>query len=243
MAVFFNCLDKKTKPSCILQGLGNQCIDHDVGEMCNNHLKIFSMQNRLTSYVDGHNNQKTRPETLYFSHNNLSLPLFRNKNNIVSTQQIHQFAKNAEKLHLIDGTKLAQIISCYCGLNTYVDDLTPDCRTWLDEEKNFVNFFDGNKVTKHLSKNLPRLHKLLLKHCYPSIVKNLKSDTTTYMLENVHFEYDNATDGYYLTLTNKDLLLKYTDQPNCVASPLVISGCRFIDDDENIIHLRRSRLN
>lgn len=234
MSNFFNCTNtRQNLKNCPFREIGN-CFDYVSDEICNGHLKMFNLENRADSLTDGNNTTTTRIHTYYNSLQNIQIPLFVDSKGRVNTNQIYQFCKSIEQRFGTNSEKLYNVIACLNGISAFIEPLNSYNRSWLDEPTTTVDFFYGPTFTDFPSlTKLPKLHRIILAHTYPSITINKKTDEPTNLLPNLVYTYDQASDSFNLTLTNKEMVLKLTEANNSLATPLVLSAKREINPDNN----------
>uniref|UniRef100_A0A0C9REG7 Fam188a protein n=1 Tax=Fopius arisanus TaxID=64838 RepID=A0A0C9REG7_9HYME len=97
--------------------------------------------------------------------------------------------------------------------------------SWLTDKSTKIIVQEQSTVTA--MQELPELHKILFYYAKPSAIINAIDKSQVYFIPNVSLEYDPLSSGtptYNFIVPNKKLLLKWTNKPNCVASPIVLNA-------------------
>lgn len=208
--------------SCLMSSLGN-CKGNVSPYICNNHYRFFGLVNQLVHYTDGENETVSRVVTYACSVNNLSIPLFLDDTGKVLLNEIHSFSANvAHNFPNTNADDLSNIIACNLGLSAQEDV----CKLggWLDDVSSEVILHDVNAGEVRSTKDLPKLHRILFHYTLPSMTYNESTHSHVYFVDNIGLIRCPVTGRYKFSLLNKQNVLKYTDHPNCVATPLVLTA-------------------
>nr|WOJ45344.1 vp39 [Apis mellifera nudivirus] len=222
----FNDINVEQKKSCRFKDV-SPCRELVSNFICNEHAAIFGLTYKTASYQNGNNDVWTNIETYISSSANFSLPLFLDPSGEILTSEIHAFALAAcNSFPNIRVEALKNVIACYMGMNAY--DTNCSYGGWLDEDSTRIIVQDNNNMVKTLN-YLPALHKMLLHYTKPSTVRNTANDSQIYLVPNLSLQYDinNSTQAtYQFIVPNKKILLKWTNKPDCVATPIVLNAIR-----------------
>lgn len=189
--------------------------------ICNGHAELFGITYKLASYLDGNNNAWSNIESYISSSSSFNLPLFIDANGEISMSEIHSFALSVSTTHPnIKIEAFQNAIACLMGINAY-DNM---CKFggWLDEEFSTVLVQDNNDVRS--INDLPHLHALLFHYSKPSLSLNNSDGSQVYLIPTISLQYDMST--YKFRVPNERSVLKWTTQPNCVATPIVLNAIR-----------------
>lgn len=224
MASLFACRPdtaQQTK-SCVLFGV-SQCRDQVSHVICNAHASIFGLINKTVSYHDGENNQTTKIVTYISASNNVSIPLFMDSHSKISIGEIQAFAINACNLHPeIKVDKLASQIACLMGVNMRMHDYCP--KSWFDDANSALIIRNSSGKVQYF-KSLPQLHKCLFYFVNASNIRH-SNISETYLVPNLSLTRNDSSDTYSFIVPRKNNILKYTNHPDCVATPVVLDGIR-----------------
>lgn len=202
------------------------CRDQVSKHICNEHARIFGLAYRVVSYTNGNNDCWSSIESYICSNSNFHLPLFIDTNCEVLMSEIQSFALAAcNTFPNIKLKGLEDAIACLMNLSAYDNNCT--FGGWLDDENTrlIVQNQDGVQGLSYI----PPLHRLLFHHSKPSLTRNSVDGSQIYLVPNVSLQYDvsNSTAAtYHFVVPNKEYVLKYTDNPDCVATPLVLNAIR-----------------
>lgn len=224
---------------CIFKGMGS-CGDHVSKFLCNNHSHIFGLIYKKAHYTNGDNEEWTRINTYVRTQSNFNIPLFKDKNDMISMTQVNNFAMKVCANHPnINSDQLSNIICCYLGLSASEDH----CKLggWLDDSHIIVR--DDQDRLRYFA-NLPKLHKILFHYALPSITINAADNNSqVYLVDNVTLTYRSDDASYSFITPTKSIVLKYTNYPNYVATPIVLSGVRVISRSREDVAFRPMQRN
>lgn len=202
------------------------CRDQVVPYICNNHAALFGLEYRMVNYTNGENESWTRYVTYAVSTGSICIPTFEGADRAVNANDVRAFTLNiSNQFPNINVRKLDRVLETLLGINTVSLD---NCiRTWLDEASTRLIYrtADGPRVYEG---SLPLLHRILFSYCKPSNVQSGRS--YIYSIPNLIITQDDITKKKAFVVPNKSILLKMTDKPNCVATPLVLEAIRVITD-------------
>lgn len=208
--------------------------------ICNEHLQWFGLFAKRCDYTDGENNNTSRIEIYCTSYNSLRIPLFINPSGVYILDQINNFANEIKsKFNNVDTIKLCNALTCSVGLSNsrFLDNCL--IGSWLNEPDVMLFVKDRNGELSTIDvKMLPNLHKILFWHVKPSCIRNRTTDSYTYSPHTLILKYEPSSDSYMFELENKSIVLKYTDNPDCVATPLVLCAIRYITKSKENIEYR-----
>jgi hypothetical protein len=181
--------------------------------------------------MNGENHNFSRIEMFAITPSNLELPLFLDSNGVVQTNAIWNYSANVYAKNMnIDKIEFGNILACLCGINAVVDSCYDLRGTWLSESNNaLVVDTATNAVSYFPVARLPLLHKIIFFHAHASVTKNKGTDTQVFMPDNVQLMFDDLESSFQFRFVNKQNLLKLTTNPNCVATPLILTAKREID--------------
>lgn len=222
----FNCTPvtqmRRQDTACVFSSLNN-CKEHVSKYLCNNHARIFGLVYKHAHYTDGDNEMVSRIVTYTSAVNNLSIPLFCDEDGKVLLNEVHTFATNvAHNYPNINADDLSNIIACNLGLSAQEDM----CKLggWLDDASSQVILHDVTTGALRSTKDVPKLHRILLHYTVPSLTYNESTQAHVYFVDNIGLVRSPVTGTYKFSLLNKQNVLKYTDHANCVATPLVLTA-------------------
>lgn len=229
MTSLFTCqpLNNAQQPkTCIFKGV-SPCQDQVSHVICNAHAAIFGLINKPASYKNGDNDVWTKIHTYNVSSNNVSIPLFMDSNSKILMSEIRSFCINAcHNYRNITVEALITRISCLMGVN--INSAQDFCnKSWFDDPGSAL-IIRNNSGNIQYFKDLPQLHKYLFYYINASNIKNTASRSETYLVANLSLTRNDSSDTYAFVIPNKSYILKYTDDPDCVATPLVLDGIREI---------------
>lgn len=209
--------DRNSK-KCIFRNV-SACMGFVAGsEICNRHLAPFNLKLVHSHYCDANNERFSRPN-LYMT-GNLNVPLFRTPEGTVDTVAINTFAESAkDKDSQINEVELANAIACAMGISAIQPEKT---NSWLEDTPVYV--IDQNNEYSQLI--LPYLHRIIFKFALPAFISRvgpeyIMLDPNVVLTHNPYFV---GTDAFKFKVTKKSKTFVYTDEENCVASPLVLEA-------------------
>lgn len=217
---------------CVLYELGG-CADAVSPFLCNAHAEMFQLIYKLRDYTDGNNNHMPKIETYANTTTNLNIPLFIDQMGVASLPEICSFATQIQsnfRGRSFDIQKLINILSCLVGISAYNDTLC-NIGGWLNEPTSLLYAVHNDQIMTMRAKNVTRLFKVLFYYSYPSTTVTIKDDRTEeqqIMVENTALVYNSSTTSYAANFVNHETLLKWTRNPDCVATPIVLFGRREI---------------
>lgn len=226
MASLFGCQPDTAKPSksCVLYGV-SPCRDQVSHVICNEHSEIFGLINKTASYRDGNNNDSVKIVTYISATNNIHIPLFMDSTSKISLGEIQSFSLNAYNANKgINSQKLAAAIACLMGLDSSVRSYCPN--SWFDDT-NSALIIRNNTGEVQYFQSLPQLHKCLFHFAIPSIISQPNS-SKTFIVPNISLTRSDSSDSYVFVVPKKDNILKYTEHPDCVSTPVVLDAIRHI---------------
>lgn len=204
----------------------SSCSDQVSPYICNAHLKLFGLIAKECNYTDGDNNSSHKIELYCCSLNSLKIPLFKTSANVVSVEEMKAFASEVvSRFPEVDAQEFLSAIACQVGLNAVYPNAVCNLGGWLNDPSTNIITLSSNDLVYTNQSDIPYLHKLLFHHAYPSFTSN-KSEPEKYIYQphTVLLRHDNTTDTFYFELDNKQLVLKSTILPNCVATPLCLAA-------------------
>lgn len=210
--------------TCIFEGI-SPCREQISHVVCNAHAALFGLIYKTASYHDGENDIWTKIETYISSSNNINIPLFMDSNSKILMSEIRAFCINACNNHpSIKVEPLSARIACLMGVS--MNSAQDYCRkSWFDDP-NSALVIRNNTGDIQYFKDLPQLHKYLFYYINASNIRNSKTDTETYLVPNLSLTHNDSSDSYSFIVPNKKNILKYTDNPDCIATPLVLDGIK-----------------
>lgn len=222
-SMLFSCPPPKTEKNCIFRGIG-PCRDQVSHLICNAHAELFGLTYATCSYVNGNNDTWTKINTYVSSTTSLYIPLFIDNQNTLLVNEIRSFCINAANLYSVRVEELEQRIGCIMGVNLYAK--ADNCiKSWLDEPDSAL-ILRHNDANIQYFRDCPTLHKMLFYYTQPSYIKNTTTGTQIYSVANLSLTYNDATNTYAFVVPNKSILLKKTNKPDCMATPLTLDAIR-----------------
>lgn len=217
----FSCelgLYDRASKKCIFRNV-SACMGFITGsDVCNRHLAPFNLKLVYSHYCDANNERFSRPN-LYLT-GNLHVPLFRTAEGTVDTAAINTFAESAkDKDPQINSIEFANAIACAMGIAAVQPEKT---NSWLENAPVYV--VDQNREYSEIT--LPYLHRVIFKFALPAFTSRSGSEIIV-LDPNVVLVYNTAIvgiDAFKFKITNKSKTFVYTDEENCVASPLVLEA-------------------
>lgn len=229
MSSTFTCLplsNTKQQNVCMFEGV-SQCRDHVSQVICNAHALLFGLINKPTHYHNGDNDVYSKIVTYAAASNNINIPLFMDSNNKILMSEIRAFARNiGSNFSSINSAVFEERIACLMGLNMVPNQ--PLCRnTWFDDPGSAIIIRNSDAQIQYFNE-LPHMHKALFQYVSASNIRSAQSDTETYLIVNLSLTRNDSEDKYAFVTPNKATLLKYTDRPGCVATPLVMDAIQSV---------------
>nr|AHW98247.1 VP39 [Nilaparvata lugens endogenous nudivirus] len=213
-------------------GLGvSPCRDQVSQFICNVHSRFHGLIYKVAHYTNGDNDTWSRINTYVHTMSNLDIPLFKTQGNATLLSEIQNFTMNVCQMYpgLVKRELLAEKVSCLLCINAISDS----CKIggWLDEETSYLFIRGADRILRRYQ-NLPRLHKILFYYTKPSTTIN--GNTQLHLTDNALLNWQPSTSSYSFSLIGKQLLLKYTNDESCIATPIVLSGKRTTTPNSNI---------
>lgn len=228
MFTCYNQDDTEKKGTCRFKEV-SLCRDHVSKYICNGHAELFGITYKLQNYLDANNNAWSRIISYICSSSSFNLPLFVEESGEISISEIHSFALSVCATHPnIKKDAFKNAIACLMGINAYESNC--DCEGWLDDDSAKILVQKNNDIST-LS-GLPTLHKILFHYSKPSFIFNISEDSQLYMLPTISLQYDISS--FQFRVPNKDTVLKWTSQPNCVATPIVLNAMLDIKPNDKL---------
>lgn len=215
------------KRQCIFQGV-SACHEYIGEKICNHHLSMFSLTNKVVSYQNGDNDVWNKIVLYHTSPGNLNIPLFSTSDHKILMEEIRNFVRNVcTNFPGINLYLLEQKIAKYMGMSAVFTQA--NCRTgWLDDTSVRVIIRNPNSTTAQYLSNVPYLHKVLFAHAQASNIINSSSGGQIYLIPNVSLTMNEMNNSFMFQVINKKNILKYTDKPDGVATPIVLDAFRSI---------------
>lgn len=234
---FYRCPNPQVKQKfCIFENL-SQCAEQEAESICNKHFHIvFKLIAKQVDYTSVSNNHTTKLETYNCSNTKLKIMLFVDLNDgkvlMGDILQYSRYIVDNNKNQGINEIKLADILGYYLGLNAFnrVTDFT--FNSWLNDPGAYIGLMVGKTITYVEAKCLPPLYRRILAHTRPSFYYNKATKNKRVFLENLCLMLDESSNKYAFTSINDEVTLKYTNNKNCVATPLTLMAIH-IDYQEN----------
>lgn len=235
------------KEPCIFKGV-SPCYDQVHHKVCNAHLSLFGLICKSASYHNGKNDVRTTINTYATSPRSVNIPLFLDKEGTLMMDEIRTFTLNARHTHPgINVQVFAKLIACNLGFNMFALD---DCEVggWLSDTNSRVIIRDpanaavlwGNAGSGFFERTkFPYLHKVLFYYVRPSNTVTSTGDDI-YYITTLSLTVDSSGRLSFVT-PNEDILLKWTEADDCVATPLALDAIRKTDGTNNA--LRTNRIN
>lgn len=223
-------LFERSRQVCIYAGV-SPCRDQVSDFICNAHAKFHGLVYKRAHYTNGDNDTWSKINTYVCSVGNLNVPLFKHRG-IVMLSEIHNFAMNVCQMYPgVRRDLLADKISCLLGINATSE--TCKIGGWLDSPTSALTKRTAENTLKFYN-TIPRLHKILFYYTEPSTVaKPGTSDDNILLVRapNVELVYQANTNSYSFIVPEKKILLKYTNNDASIATPIVLSGRQWLNDD------------
>lgn len=223
----FSCVREDTRE--IKQCRGHKispCRGNQVSKFfCNEHAEIFHLYYQNTFYQNGNDDTWTSIDTFVTGTGLLNIPLFLDSNCEVLMSEIKTFALSAKhRKPNIDVRELENMIACYMNLTAYDNCVVGG---WLDDSSTKLIVQTGDTI-QSLS-YIPPLHKMLFFYTKPAILRNESDGSQVYLVPNVSLQSTMNTSSaqtYQFTIPNREYMLKYADQLNNLATPVVLNAIR-----------------
>lgn len=230
--------------NCIFKGIGT-CTDLVSTFCCNTHARMFGLVYKRRSYTNGHNRQWSSIVTYVHSITDLNLPLFVNADQKVYTDEIQNYVKSWQEQFNINENQVCEYATKILSL---ISAPMHSCVIpgWMGDSNSKIIIYDPtqNENSAFPVTALPLLYRMLLCYTIPSITKTKESRVD--FQHNITMKKSIGDTGvFHITMDNKDSVLKYTDNANCVATPLVLVGLFDVGETENTekIFITPTRLN
>ncbi|AUQ44003.1 vp39-like protein [Esparto virus] len=231
----YNNSSSRGSPQCVFEGV-SPCRDQVSHLICNEHSRLFGLIHQPASYCTDSGDVWTKINLYSASQNSLNIPLFMDINGKILMSEIKNFSINVcTRFPNINITEFQARIANLLGVQMY--GISPDCdQSWLSEVTSSL-IVRNNANGAYYYQNVSRLHKILFYYANVSNVRNSNTNTAIYLVPNLSLTYNNSSNVLSFIVINKKILLRYTDDPNCVATPIVLDGRRDIstgDQDQTI---------
>lgn len=226
MSSIFSCVqynESRIQKSCAFAGV-SPCRDQVAPRICNGHAEYFGLTYRTVTYHNGDNETWTKIVTYISAVSSLHIPLFLDATHKVLLNEIRAFAINTQSnFPNIRIEEFQDRIACLMGLNAFGN--SQDCYlSWLDDATSTVVVRRSGSI--QFLNELPALHRILFSCSEASNIRNTDANTYTYLVANVSLTYNEASGSFAFVVPNKSIVLKWTNRPNCVATPLVLDSIR-----------------
>lgn len=226
-------MNQRTPKMCIFNGV-SPCRDQVSPRICNAHAELFGLTYRLVSYLTGDNTPHTKIVTYVSSLNNLYIPLFVDSRNSVCLDEVQSFTMNLIQTYpSIRVDEFQSRMASLLGVSAY--DCPPCPMSWLDDTNSCLvvqytnSAGEGQIMYYH---HLPTLHRVLLAHCDASYL-SMSNARYNYRIPNIALRPEaNNPSRFAFQLLNKSMIFKWTNNPNCVATPLVLDALRKEETNE-----------
>lgn len=229
-----------------LKGCADQVSEH----ICNAHaVKYHGLYYAYVTMTDGNNDEIATIVTYVMSQNSINIPLFWDPLTlVVDLHAIRSYAKrvtgsrSGNNYREDEADAVFSVINNWMGVTSYVDHCT-DKRNWFDDhEKNCIILHD--RITQELRylTNLPTMHKQLFAYMPANFSEDLRTQRKTVLLNNFGLVIENDSPATF-KIMNPTHVFKKTRDPNCVATPLVISGIRYTTEKDKQVTYKRDNSN
>jgi len=235
MSSFFSCQSQfnngPEQRKCAFEGV-SPCRDHVSHLICNAHSRLFGLVHQPANYCTDAGDVWSKINVYAASQNSLSIPLFMDNTSKVLMSEIKTFTMTVcNRVPSIKVDVFQDRIAYLLGVNMYGN--IPDCnQSWLSEPNSALIVRSRNENVQYYN-NLPQLHRILLFYANASNIRNSNTGSTIYLIPNLSLTYNSSSDTFAFVVPNKKILLKYTDNPNCIATPIVLDGRREIISNSN----------
>lgn len=215
--------ENRIQKYCVFKDIG-PCRDLVNPRICNGHAEYFGLTYRIVTYHNGNNETWTKLVTYVSAVSSLYIPLFLDSTNKVLLSEIRAFAINTQSSYPnIRVEEFQERLACMMGITAFAN--IQDCHTsWLEDPTSTLVVRKNGNI--QFFNDLPLLHRILFGCSDASNVRNTDAGTYTYLVANVSLTYNEATASYAFVIPNKSILLKWTNKPNCVATPVVLDAIR-----------------
>lgn len=221
-------INEHKNKTCVFKGV-SACGDHVSHLICNNHAGLFGIIYKVANYKNGDNNVWTKIVTYISTNANLSIPLFQDSYAKILASDIRSFALNVCNINQnINVDEFQNRIACLMGVNIFTN-LEDSKKCWLDDPLTEIILRKVDEEPKAF-RGIPLLHKILFHYTSPSVIRNPKSGSQTYLVTNLSLTYNHANDRYSFEVPNGSCVLKWTENENCVATPIVLDAIRVISE-------------
>lgn len=245
---FYKCPNPQIRQKfCVFENL-SQCSDQEGEFFCNRHLHtIFKLYIKPADYTTVSNNHSNKLETYICSNTKLKINLFvnkRNDRNEVLMSDILQYARyvaDNNKNQGLNEIKLADALGYYLGLNAFTRVTDYSFRSWVNEPGVYIAQLDGRNITYIEGKSLPTLHQMILAHMRPSFYYNIATKNKRVFLENFCLMLDESSNKYMFSSINDEFTLKYTNNRNCVATPMTVMAIHIDYQEDKATSFQPSR--
>lgn len=209
---------------CIFQGI-DTCRDHIGDHICNHHLGMFSLINKIVPYQNGDNDIWNKIVLYHSAPGNLNIPLFTTSDSKILMEDIRNFVRNVCQTYSnINIQAMESRIATYMGVSAVVTQA--NCRTgWLDDSNVRLIIRKQNGTPQYLS-TVPFLHKVLFAHARASNTTNTASGSQMYRVPNVSLTANEMNNSFIFQVINKKNILRYTGMDDSVATPIVLDAFR-----------------
>lgn len=240
---YFACRANLAKPlkTCIFEGVG-RCQDQVAERICNAHCLPFSLLHSTASFENGNNETWSRIVVYATTNQAINIPLFRSADNVTSLEEIRNFSMNVQNnFPEFKAELFAARLECLMAVGDY--GTFNNCTTlqsWFNGPHNKLTIRTRDGLKYYKSSQLPFLHKALLSHIDASNVVKMKTNQNnivevqgiTYQIPTIILTLNDSNNMLAFKVTNGQVLLKKTDKNDNIATPLVLTGVRSINDDE-----------
>lgn len=215
------------KRQCIFHRV-SPCRDYVSDLICNYHLGMFSLINKVVNYQNGDNDQWTKIVLYHVSPGNLNIPLFSTSDHKILMEEIRNFVRGVcTNYPGINAYELEQSIAKYMGMSAVYTQ--SHCITgWLDDTSVRLIIRNPNSVSAQYLSTVPYLHKVIFAHAQASNVINSTSGSQIYRIPNISLSTNEMNNSFMFQVINKKTILRYTDKPDSVATPIVLDAFRSI---------------
>lgn len=228
MASLFGCYPQKVQKVCMLKGVGS-CGENVSHLICNRHAEIFGVTYATASYQNGNNDTWSKINMYITSPTSLNIPTFIDNRGAIKASEIRTFSINASNQHNVDPVKLQEILACLLGVNMYDNDSS--CYGgWINELNSGIIKRQSDSEIEY-AYDVPQFHKNLFYYSQPSFVMNMANDIQTYSIPNLSLTYNSESNSYAFTVLNKANILKKTNMPDCIATPIVLDAVRIMSHE------------
>lgn len=210
--------EEKEDPRCMFES--TQCEDKLNPYICNFHAStIFHLLYKRVNYTDGNNESSSLIVTYFCSPSAFQLPLLMQSGGIYM-ENVESYASSiVARCPNMDLDEVINILFRHLDANAY-----HKTGGWFENEDSRVVMYNTSNNMLYSLPELPLLHRKLLCYCVPSLTINRVNNYQTYYVSNMQLVSDPATNKWSFVMMCKENVLKYTDHPDCVATPIVLLG-------------------